>query len=261
MTGEQLQAKCEEGQSLLMQMNYLQAESVLSQAESEAWTQRDFDTLARLYMPLQEARRQRRQRCGEGIVALDLIAAGPEDNVDGRRVVENYPHGQLLVAGWGTLAPAQEVRRLQVEHQLYVETFLAAVYPIGAGRVVVIAPTDDIALPDLRPESVDQLIGRLPPHCIVLGENELPKGSRRGTWQTYAEVMGMWERLHAPFLASADSEADPLRKIEAYRRVIRVDYACELAHQKLSQVAHDLAREQKRTRRGISPSPSGRGPG
>jgi len=95
----------------------------------------------------------------------------------------------------------------------------------------------------------------------VLGENELPKGSRKGTWQTYAEVMGMWERLHAPFLASADAEADPLRKIEAYRRVIRVDYACELAHQKLSQVAHDLAREQKRTRRGISPSPSGRGPG
>jgi hypothetical protein len=59
----------------------------------------------------------------------------------------------------------------------------------------------------------------------------------------------MWERLHAPVLASADAEADPLRKIEAYRRVIRVDYACELAHQKLSQVAHDLARQQRRARR------------
>ena len=249
MTGDELQAYCEEGQSLLMQMNYLQAEAVLAKAEQHAWANRDFDTLARLYMPLQEARRQRRQRCGEGTVALDLIASGPEDAVDGRRVVENYPHGQLLVAGWGTIAPAQEVRRLQAEHELYLETFLAAAYPIGAGRVVVIVPTDDVALPDLRPESVDQLITRLPPHCIVVAEDAVPKGIRKGTWQTYAEVMGMWERLHAPFLASADAEVDPIRKIEAYRRVIRVDYACELAHQRLSQVAHEMARAQRRARR------------
>jgi hypothetical protein len=232
-----------------MQMNYLQAETTLAEAEQHAWANRDFDTLSRLYMPLQEARRQRRQRCGEGVVALDLIASGPEDAVDGRRVVENYPHGQLLVAGWGTLEPAQEVRRLQAEHELYVETFLAAAYPIDDGRVIVIAPTDDVALPDLRAESVDQLISRLPPHCIVVAEEAAPKGIRKGTWETYAEVMGMWERLHGPFLASADAEVDPIRKIERYRRVIRVDYACELAHQKLSQVAHEMAREQRRGRR------------
>ena len=249
MSGDELQAKCEEGQSLLMQMNYLQAEAALAEAERHAWASRDFDTLARLYMPLQEARRQRRQRCGEGVVALDLIASGPEDAIDGRRVVENYPHGQLLVAGWGTFAPGQEVRRLQAEHGLYVETFLAAAYPVGDGRVIVIAPTDDVALPDLRPDTIDHLIARLPPHCIVVADEAVPKGIRKGTWQTYAEVMGMWERLHAPFLASADAEADPIRRIEAYRRVIRVDYACELAHQKLSQVAHDLAREQRRARR------------
>ena len=203
--------------------------------------------------------------------ALDkLEKAGPEDDLDGRRVVENYPHGQLLVAGWGTLAAAQQVRRLQAEHGLYVETFLAAAYPVGDGRVIVIAPSDDVALPDLRPDSVDHLIGRLPPHCIVLGQDELPKGIRKGTWQTYAQVMGMWERLHAPFLAAGDAEVDPIRKIEAYRRAIRgnrgsredrhthparrairVDYACELAHQKLSQVAHDIARGQRRAKRSV----------
>ena len=42
--------------------------------------------------------------------------------------------------------------------------------------------------------------------------------------------------------AAADMQADPFHKIEHYRRTIRVDYACELAHQKLSQVAHELAR-------------------
>lgn len=249
MSGDELQAKCEQGQSLLMQMKYLQAEAMLAEAEQHAWANRDFDTLARLYMPLQEARRQRRQRCGEGVVALDLIAAGPEDAIGGRRVIENYPHGQLLVAGWGTIAPAQDVRRLQAEHGLYVDTFLAATYLAGDGRVIVIVPTDNVALPDVRPEPVDQLIARLPPHCIVIAEEAVPKGVRKGTWQTYAEVMEMWERLHAPFLASADAEVDPIRKIEAYRRVIRVDYACELAHQKLSQVAHELAREQRRSNR------------
>jgi hypothetical protein len=228
-------------------MDYLAAEATLAGAEVDAWANRDFDTLARLYMPLQEARRQRRQRCGEGVVALDLIAAGPEDAIDGRRIVENYSHGQLLVAGWGTLQPALDVRRLLAEHALYVETFLAAVYPIGAvGRVVVIAPLADIAVPDLRPASVEQLMEKLPAHCIVLAENELPQGTFKGTWQTYAHVMSMWERLHAPFLAAADMEVDPIRKIEGYRKTIRVDYACELAHQKLSQIAHDLARDSKK---------------
>src|SRR5437870_10059244 len=118
-----LQAQCEVGQQLLERTQYLEAEEVLADAEEAAWAARDFDTLSRLYMPLQEARRQRRQRCGEGIVCLDLLSIGPQDHVSGQHVVENYPHGQLLVAGWGTIEPALEVRRLQREHGLFVETF------------------------------------------------------------------------------------------------------------------------------------------
>src|SRR6185369_10210014 len=114
-----------------MRTEYLEAEATLASAEAEAWQRRDFDTLSRLYMPLQEARRQRRQRCGEGVVCLDLIAEGASDRIDGRHVVENYSHGQLLVAGWGTFEPAARVRQLQVEHELFVETFLGAVYEIG----------------------------------------------------------------------------------------------------------------------------------
>jgi hypothetical protein len=54
----------------------------------------------------------------------------------------------------------------------------------------------------------------------------------------------MWERLHAPFLASADMQVDPIQKMEGYRKTIRVDYACELAHQKLSDVAKSLSRKK-----------------
>src|SRR3954454_3456996 len=160
-----LQRLCELGQELLMRMEYLRAEATLAEAERAATRLEDFDTLSRLYMPLQEARRQRRQRCGEGSVVLDLIAQGPEDEIDGRRIVENFPHGQLLVAGWGTFAPAAEVRRMRREHKLYLETFLGAVYPIGAGRVLVIAPLEDVAVPDLQPRAIDDLVRRLPAHC------------------------------------------------------------------------------------------------
>src|SRR6476660_132166 len=119
-----LQSRCEQGQEQLTRMQCLEAEATLAAAERDAWALRDFDTLSRLYMPLQEARRQKRQCCGEGIFALDLTAESATDEIDGRRIVENYPHGQLLVAGWGTIEPAREVRRLATEHELYVETFL-----------------------------------------------------------------------------------------------------------------------------------------
>ena len=226
-----------------MRMDYLRAEATLAEAEGHAWRARDWDTLARLYMPLQEARRQRRLRCGEGTVVLDLLSQGPDDRVDGRRVVENYPHGQLLVAGWGSIEPAVAVRALQREHGLFVETFLAAAYPVGAGRAVAIVPTEDVRLPPPEPrQSIDRLVALLPPHSIVLNADALPVGTRPGTTQTYAEVMALWERLHLPFLAAADMQAEPVQKIEHYRRTIRVDYACELAHQKLSGVARELGR-------------------
>ena len=237
-----LQDLCEAGQSLLLQTRYLEAEHVLAEAESLAWHGRDYDALARLYMPLQEARRQRRQRCGEGVVCLDLIAQDEHDTLDGQHVVENFSHGQLLVAGWGTIGPALRVRQLQAEHGLYLETFLAAAYPVEGGRAVVIVPAAGTALPAAEPRTLDQLRSVVTPHCLVLREDQLPRGSRRGTWQTYAQVMALWESLHAPFVAAADREADAARRIEGYRRAIEVDYASELAHQKLSDAAKALAR-------------------
>jgi hypothetical protein len=242
MSESSLQDLCELGQEQLMRTEYLDAEATLAEAEAQARASRDWDLLSRLYMPLQEARRQRRQFCGEGTVRLDLFAEGLHDSLTGAKVVQEYPHGQLLVAGWGTIQPAIELRRLARQLKLYVETYLAAVYPIGASRAVVIVPTEDVRLPEPRPMSLDELLAQLPAHAVVLGENELPRGPRPGSSQTFARTMALWERLHAPFLAAADMQRDPLQKIEAFRRTIRVDYACELAHQKLSAAARELAR-------------------
>ncbi len=224
-------------------MQYLQAERTLADAERTAWKSRDFDTLSRLYMPLQEARRQRRQRCGEGVVCLDLLAQGPDDILDGRHVVENYPQGQLLVAGWQSIEPAAQVRKLQAEHDLFLDTFLAAVYPVGRQRMVVIVPLAESRLPQASFDHLEQLQAELPAHCLVFAAEELPAGIRRGNAQTYGQVMDLWEKLHTPFLAAADALTDPLRKIEACRKTLRVDYACELAHQHIAEIARNLARQ------------------
>ncbi len=240
---EQLQSLCLRGQQELMALDYLAAEATLVQAEALALQQFDWDTVARLYMPLQESRRQRRQRCGEGTIRLDLIAASAHDTIDAAAVAQNYPHGQLLIAGWGSIEPARQFRAIATRQRLYAETFLAAVYPMaGGGRAVVIVPNAEVALPPADEMPIDRLIPRLPPHTLVLSMTELPAGQRPGDTVTFAHTMSLWERLHLPFLAMADSTRSLERRIAAYQKTIGIDYACELAHQKLSDAARQLLR-------------------
>ncbi len=113
MTAALVQEQCELGRRQLMEMQYLQAEATLSAAEQAAWDAQDWDSLARLYLPLQEAHRQRRRRCGEGIVRLDLTAESAFDRIDGRHIVENFPFGQLLVAGWADIAAGFEFAKFR----------------------------------------------------------------------------------------------------------------------------------------------------
>lgn len=239
-----IQGLCEKGQELLAAQEYIAAEQVLGQAEREALGQQDWDTLARLYMPLQETRRQRRQRASEGVICLDLVSEGSGDQIVGRHVIENYPHGQLLVAGWGTLEPAMQVRKLQGRFKLFVDVFLAAKYPlIGGGHAVVIVPHELVVMPDLSPRRLADMGALMPAHSIILREEELPVGIHQASEQLALKtVQGWWEHLHRPFLSMARSTRDLRQQIDAYRRVIRVDYACEFAHQELAAAARELAR-------------------
>ena len=213
---DRLQAECERGQEQLIATEYLAAAATLAGAEADAWTARDFDTLARLYMPLQETRRQIRLRCGEGAVC----------RIDGAHsadaVLDLNPQGQLLVIG-RDLAGA--VRRRAAERRVYVEVLAAEVTPVGM-----------VALPD--PTTADG--------AIPLPADVWPPPTLRGTPATFAAVSALWERLHAPFLAAAEAEPDPVRRMVAFRRTIAVDPACELAHQHLSNTARDLARQLAR---------------
>ncbi len=239
-----IQERCARGQELLQAQQYIEAEKELKLAEREATARHDWDSVSRLYMPLQEARRQRRLRCGEGVVCLNLLATGPDDLIQGQQVIENYPHGQLLVAGWATIEPALEVRRLQPKHELYLEVFLGAVYPLAGGMTVVaIVPDGRQVLPDARPRSAQALRELLPKGSLMIPAAALPAGSSRGNVESFGRIEAMWEQLHRPCLEAASAIEDPLHRIEAYRHVIEIDYACELAHQKLAGAARTLSRQ------------------
>jgi len=205
MTKDELQALCEEGQRYLQATEYLDAEAVLARAESVGWAQRDWDTLARLYMPLQEARRQRRQKCSEGRVGSFVGKIDPDE------IVREFPSGTVLVAS-DSIHPALRVREIAGEKKLYLDVFLGTVQ---AEQIRIIPGA------------------RMPEPALVFKLGDEP-----------SDMMGLWERLHGPFLAAADAEKDPVRKIEKYRDTIEVDYACELAHQRLADVAHALARRK-----------------
>lgn len=234
---QEIQSFCQQGQALLEGNEYLAAESVLVKAEQLTRLAEDWITLSRLYMPLQEARRQRRLRCAEGASLLDLITTHPDQPIDPRAILDAHPQGQFLIAGYGTLAPAARFRELSQSAGCYADTFLAAAYPIlGGATAVVIAPTANTGLPPADTYTIDGLLGLLPPHVILLNAADLPPSGDTSP-ATLAWVQSLWERLHLPFLAMADSTQHPVHKIDAYRQVLTVDYACELAHQRLSDTA------------------------
>lgn len=223
MIESELQDICRRGQLELMETRYLEAARTLARAERAAWESRSFDTLARLYLPLQEARRQIRQRCGEGAVRMHVFQSSPAESIAAEQVLRETPHGQLLVAGWGTIEPALEVRRLAAQQGLYVETFLGSVE--AGGTLIEILPVE-----------------RWDGDCLILKTYEIPQDAPVGNAESFAGVMALWERLHTPFLLAAKKEADPILRMQVYRFTLEVDPACELAHQYLAEIARDLAR-------------------
>ncbi len=241
---DSLQQLCFEGQNHLLATDYLAAEASLVAAEKIARLSQDWDSLSRLYMPLQEARRQRRQRAGEGVVKLDLVAHNAMEKLDPDPIARTYQHGQLLAAGFGTIEPAIKLREIAARQRWYLDVFLAASYWVGGEVVVAIVPTDRVKLPEEGEYSIDELTRLLPPHSIVLKLSELP-GEQKGDTQTFAHTMAIWEKLHMPFLSLADQTQLPEARIEAYRQTLEVDYACELAHQKLSDTARLLLHSPK----------------
>ena len=231
-----------------MAMRYLEAEATLVAAEKIAWDRRDFDTLARgCTCPLQGSLRppSADSRCGEGMICLDLLARGPDDHLDGEKIVEYFPHGQILVAGWDRSSQRRACPRFAKAREACMWRHFCRGLSDAIRQRIVIVPLPEVRLPGAAGAERGCACWRnCRAQCVIMSESELPHGEHaRGNTETYGRVMALWEKLHTPFLAARpDMQVDPIQKIEGYRKTIRVDYACELAHQKLADVARNLGR-------------------
>jgi hypothetical protein len=147
------------------------------------------------------------------------------------------------------LAFASAVREAAAKKRLYVEAFLAGQYRVGDQTVFVVAPTAGTVMPagiaGRSAGGIDALTGT--PHCLVLRAEDLPARVVRGDTTSYGLTMSIWERLAAPHLAAcvAGSVAVPAeQRIAALKRVIEIDPGCEVAHQMISRIAGEAARQR-----------------
>jgi hypothetical protein len=234
-----LQGMCAQGQRLLALTDYLAAEEVLEKAVHLAADSGDWDTVSRGLMPLQEARRQARQRCGEGEV--DLTIRLPHGVATDEKAAQawaegflsQHGEGQFLVAGHDSLLPAIKLRELASKRKLYVECLLAKWTKNATGNVLVKVLAEATGDADLE-----------------RSDDQLQLKQAQGDTHSYARVMKLWEDLAMPALRQAQTIAHQLKNkqatmrqvFEAYIRVIRIDNACELAHQELAACAKEHAR-------------------
>ena len=132
------------------------------------------------------------------------VLASPEQLATmGVEMIESDRGGDVTFHGPGQIV-AYPIVRL-IDHQLSVggyvrrleETVIAALGDLG-----IVASKDDCAIGVW----VDDGTGMLAKVCAL--------GVRMGTPETFAEVMAMWERLHAPFRALADAAAEPVKKLD-----------------------------------------------
>ena len=239
-----VQELCAAGQSALLATDYRAAEDYLAAAERLAWEAGDYDALSRLYMPLQEARRQRRQFAGDGPFVIRL-ARDADDRIDVVALADRYARAQLIVAGHGSIAPAVALRAMASQRGLTLDVPLAATYELEDAVVVLVVPTPDVALPwPPKADTIDAILRKAPPHSLVIPADALPPETAHADPAAFGYVMNVWENLHAPFLAMADACTDPKQKLVGYREAIRVDYACEFAHQRFAATAGKMIRRK-----------------
>ena len=75
-----------------MAMEYLACENLCIEALNLALQQKDYDTYARILMPLQEARRQRRQSAEDiGVFILNA------DKLTPQQILDQHPQGCLML--------------------------------------------------------------------------------------------------------------------------------------------------------------------
>jgi len=246
-TTTQIDQIMESATQALMEMDYAASEKQCLEALSRARAQGLWHVYARVVLPLQEARRQRRMTAADGVIRLGSasLAGTPSDWAqhmsDGGCLVLTHPH---------TAADAGALRGLLIEQGLPVEV-LWADCGVDAQTWTVRSFSDNTLAVDLpAPPAAwrDTWLGpgQSTPPAQTGGTTPTPSGATRAAMQTSATpadwMMDAMEALGDRALALCQQTEDPARRLTQLEASITAAPDHELLHQHLADTARRLHR-------------------
>jgi hypothetical protein len=228
------------GQEHLVMGRYVAARRELEAAEAAAWRQRDCPSLARIYLPLLEVRRQIRQNATDGVIMI----TPPRENGVRRKMFNEFiarPSGTLLTAATPVGSISYAAARtgacleglLLMEHAGHVRLCSSADPHFAAGLDVRVTRTaGDVIKPDVL---ADMVVPLPPPRRYEPGD-PLHAVARES-------LVIAWEALALKWQARHPARAEAWEEIAWLRLALRIDPANEPITMRLIALAEAIARK------------------
>jgi hypothetical protein len=257
-TTSALEQRWDLGQSALAAGRYVAAQQHLEAAERLAWRQRDLASLARLTLPLLEARRQIRHNAVDGTLVIDDPARpGAEARLSAEFLEQ--PAGTILLVGRRQRRLAAGVQYAQRRTGRCLEALLLVPGPHRRRRLASLAdpvfaaglPTHTTTLPDdvIQPADPADLTVPLPPAGTYAPRDRLHAVAREALLLAWEALALKWQARH-PAGPGAWSELAWLRG------ALRVDPACEPVMMRFIALAESLLRAGAGARRAAESAPN-----
>lgn len=224
----------EDASTALVKMDYLACESLCMEALAEARRRGAWDYYARVLLPLQESRRQRRIIAAEGVVALGVNAADPQTRV----TLDALDAGSVVLTKPSSAADARALADRTRRDRKHVEVLLAdSDAADGTWAIRSFAgPTVTCRLPAPPREWINRFLRP--------GEVRVKPGTPAdspGAWFVHAT-----ESLGDAALAVIDPNLAGAARVAAIEQCLEVVTDHEIIHQRLADAARDLARDSAR---------------
>ncbi len=222
---EKLDGIMERASQALADLDYLVCEALCLEALAEARDQRRFGFYARVLLPLQEARRQRRMIAAQGKVDLGTT----KTKVDTEHWLSDRQAGCLVLTQPNTLEDARELTERAQRENKYVEVLFADNVPT-ASRWTLRSYKGPAVSCEIDAPPPGQTPGQTPGQSPGQSPN-----LDHAQWFLYAT-----ERLGDAALASADETLTGESLIRDLEALLSVFPDHELLHQRLAQAARTV---------------------
>ncbi|MCC7205143.1 MAG: hypothetical protein IT441_08690 [Phycisphaeraceae bacterium] len=225
MSGDDLNSLMESASVALARMDYLAAERLCLEALAAARDQRLWSDYARILLPLQECRRQRRIIAADGPIRLGTSDLTPGS--DPVAPMQGRSAGCILLTEPFTAAHALALHRHALAHHLHVEVLLARC-DAGSARWQIEsfhAPKVRVELPGPAGRMLDRWLDVTAPD----------RAQAAGYFLAAAEGLG------DAAISAVNSPPGTPQRLADLERCLDVVLDHEILHQRLWDAAHALA--------------------